>query len=133
MYKYIIRKPKNSDKLCITVLGNSPYSSYYVEYASNEIELKGDGKLLSTIKTKAKSLKDLKSDEKTCRLVIENIVQYSHADDNAPSLWRFDTLKQAEDFAVCFGHYQNPEWGRDIVVAKSVADGYYYVGEPELF
>ena len=135
MYKYIVRKLRNSENIGITVLGNSPYSSCYVifNFARGEIELKGDSKFLSIIKTKASRIEDLKFDEEACRLLFEKIVKYFRASDYSPSLWRFETLKEAEIFAVYFGNYQNPMWGRDIRVEKSTVEGYYYVGEPELF
>ena len=135
MYKYIVRKLRNSENIGITVLWNSPYSSCYVifNFAKGEIELKGDNKLLSTIKTKARCIGELKFDKQACKLLFEKIVSYFRASDYSPSLWRFDTLKEAEDFARCFGNYQNPEWGRGIIVEKSLVDGYYYMGEPELF
>ena len=112
MNKYIVRKLINSEIIGITVLGNSPYSSCYVvfNFAKDEIELKGDNKLLSTIKTKATCIEELKFDKQACKLLFEKIVHYFHSDDISPSLWRFDTLKEAEDFARCFGNYQNPEW-----------------------
>lgn len=135
MNKYIVRKLRNPESIEITALGNSPYSSCYVmfNFAKDEIELKGDNKLLSTIKTKANCIEELKFDKQACKLLFEKIVSYFRASDNFPSLWRFDTLKEAEDFARCFGNYQNPEWGRGIIVEKSLVDGYYYMGEPELF
>ena len=135
MNKYIVRKLINSEIIGITVLGNSPYSSCYVvfNFAKDEIELKGDNKLLSTIKTKANSIEEFKFDKQACKLLFEKIVHYFHSDDNSPSLWRFETLEEAKTFACCFGNYQNPEWGRDIRIEKSVVEGYYYVGEPELF
>ena len=135
MNKYIVRKLINSEIIGITVLGNSPYSSCYVifNFAKDEIELKGDNKLLSTIKTKANSIEELKFDKKACCSLFGKIVKYFRASDYSPSLWRFDTLEEAKTFACCFGNYQNPEWGRDIRIEKSVVEGYYYVGEPELF
>lgn len=130
MYKYIVHVHEN--KLFIATLGNSKYNYCNVCVDGHTITLRGDGKQLSTIKTKAESLEDLKADGEACRLLIGDIVKYFRASDNSPSLWRFNTLKAAENFAACFGYYQNPEWGRDIVVAKG-ASNYYYVGEPELF
>ena len=130
MYKYIVHK--NGNKLIIATLGNGKYNYCNVCVDDHTITLRGDGKLLSTIETKAESLEDLKTDGEACRLLIGNIVKYFRASDNSPSLWRFNTLKAAENFAACFGYYQNPEWGRDIVVARG-ANNYYYVGEPELF
>ena len=135
MNKYIVRKLINSEIIGITVLGNSPYSSCYVvfNFAKDEIELKGDNKLLSTIKTKANSIEEFKFDKQACKLLFEKIVHYFRSNDTSPALWRFETLEEAKTFACCFGNYQNPEWGRDIRIEKSVVEGYYYVGEPELF
>ena len=110
----------------------------YVECFFIDAPIYGNGVLLESptgpyafIRTEADNFNELKADHKACKKLIEKVVKYFGADDSMPSLWHFDTLKQAEDFAVCFGHYQNPEWGRDIVVEKGI-DG-YVVGEPELF
>ena len=130
MYKYIVHIHEN--KLLIATLDNGKYNYCNVCYSDHTITLRGDGKQLSAIETKAESLEDLKTDGEACRLLIGDIVKYFRASDNSPSLWRFNTLKTAENFATCFGYYQNPEWGRGIVVAKG-ASNYYYVGEPELF
>lgn len=83
------------------------------------------------VETEAKSFDELKADRKACKKLVEKIIEYFGADDSVPSLWHFDGFKEANTFAAIFGCYQNPEWGRDIVVEKGV-DG-YVVGEPELF
>lgn len=97
----------------------------------NGILLESPANQYTFIRTEAKNFDELKADCKACKKLIEKIVKYSGASDSVPSLWHFDTFEEADTFAAIFGCYQNPEWGRDIEVAK-VNNG-YVVGEPELF
>ena len=113
-------------------------SDGYVECIFIDAPIFGNGVLLESptgpyafVRTEAENFVELKADHKACKKLIEKVVKYFGADDSVPSLWHFDALKKAETFAAIFGCYQNPEWGRDIVVEKGISG--YVVGEPELF
>lgn len=113
-------------------------SDGYVECIFIDAPIFGNGVLLESptgpyafVRTEAENFDELKADHKACKKFIEKVVEYFGADDSVPSLWHFAALEEANTFAAIFGCYQNPEWGRDIVVEKGISG--YVVGEPELF
>lgn len=129
--KYIV-KATNAEAV---VVGPS---DGYIECIFIDAPIYGNGVLLESpagpyafVRTEAENFVELKADHKACKKLIKKVVEYFGADDSVPSLWHFAALEEANTFAAIFGCYQNPEWGRDIVVEKGVSG--YVVGEPELF